>query len=162
MRDLQVMSATMEESNTEHHFVIADISRRAIATFVDYALYLSFYTLFLLGFGSSELIDGRLAYSLEGPLSVVPLVVWFVTFPVMESYEGMSIGKRMMKLRVVKTDGSAPGFLDTVKRRIADWVDFAFLGLPAIISSRNSSLSQRLGDRWAGTTVIDTRFTDTA
>ena len=45
--------------------------------------------------------------------------------------------------------------LDSIKRRICDWIDFALLGLPAFIIANNTSLRQRLGDLWAGTVVVD-------
>ena len=136
---------------------IAEIPRRGIAVFIDYFLFSFFYALFLIKFGETETVNGRLEYYLDWPIKAVPFVVWVLTFPVLESFEGKTVGKRIMKLQVVRLDGGTFTLLDSLKRRLLDWIDFAFLGLPSIISSQNSPTRQRFGDRFAKTTVIDTR-----
>lgn len=134
---------------------LAEIKRRALATFIDYLFFSVFHVWFLLEFGDTELIDGRQAFNIEGPLGFIPLIVWFITFPVMESVEGKTVGKLIMKLKVVRLDGQPLTLLDAIKRRVLDWIDFALLGLPSLIASTNSRFRQRLGDMWAKTSVID-------
>ena len=165
------MSAREEHSFSDNHFYgrpnvpfvkptefyLADLFRRAIATAIDYFIFSLFYAFLLVGYGNSEVVNGRPEYYLEGPLILIPVAVWFLTFPLMESREGMTIGKRWMKLKVIRLDSQPLTLGDTLKRRILDWIDFAFVGLPSIISSTNSAARQRLGDRLAGTTVIDIR-----
>lgn len=145
------------ENNSESGPYLAELPRRAVATALDYFLFSFFYALFIISFGKSEIINGRPEYYVEGALKVVPFIVWFLTFPLMESAEGRTIGKRLLRMQVVRLDGQRLTLVDCMKRRVLDWVDFALLGLPSIISSKNSATRQRLGDRWAGTTVVDWR-----
>ncbi len=138
--------------------MLASIQRRAAALLIDYLLFAFFHTLFLLEFGTKSVSDdGRPAFELEGYWNIVPVIIWILTFPVMEGFEGRTLGKKLMGLKVVKINGEPYGYFDAFKRRIADWVDFALLGLPAIIISHNTPLRQRLGDLWAGTCVIEFR-----
>lgn len=69
--------------------------------------------------------------------------------------EGQTIGKRVMKTKVVKIDGYQASFGDYLIRWVMRLVDIysnsAIVGVMAIVSSKNS---QRLGDMAAGTAVI--------
>lgn len=69
-------------------------------------------------------------------------------------FNGQSIGKKILKIRVVKKDGSMPTLGDYVMRWllfIADGPLMGGLGIIFILFSKNS---QRLGDMAAGTMVI--------
>jgi uncharacterized RDD family membrane protein YckC len=76
--------------------------------------------------------------------------------------EGQTIGKRVMKTKVVKIDGYQASFGDYLIRwamRIIDiYTNSAMVGVIAIVASKNA---QRLGDMAAGTAVISlkNRFT---
>lgn len=69
--------------------------------------------------------------------------------------EGQTIGKRVMKTKVVKIDGYQASFGDYLIRWVMRLVDIysnsAIVGIMSIVSSKNS---QRLGDMAAGTAVI--------
>jgi uncharacterized RDD family membrane protein YckC len=135
---------------------LAQISKRIIAALIDYFLFSMAYAMLLLAFGHEEkLDDGRPIVALEGWLKTIPFIVWIVTFPVMESFEGKTVGKKLMKLQVMKLNGTRYSLLDSMKRRICDWVEFALFGLPAFLIANNTSLRQRLGDLWAGTVVVN-------
>ena len=134
--------------------MLPSFRRRAFAVLVDYTLFALFHTLLSMQVGTkSENILGQPVFELNGYWEVVPVIVWILAFPVMEGFEGQTIGKRLTGLKVVKLDGSDYTYLDAFKRRICDWIDFAFIGLPAIIISRNTTYQRRLGDLWAGTFV---------
>ena len=66
---------------------------------------------------------------------------------------GQSVGKMVMRIRVVKKDGTTPGIGDFFMRWLLQLVDLGFSGVGAlvILISKNS---QRLGDLAAGTMVI--------
>ena len=135
---------------------LSKISKRVIASFVDYFLFALAYAFVLLSFGHEETMDnGQRTIELEGWLNIIPVILWIVTFPVMESFEGKTLGKKIMKLQVVKINGTAYSLLDSSKRRLCDWIDFSFLGLVGFLIASNSSLRQRLGDLWAGTVIVD-------
>ena len=136
---------------------LAQISKRIIASLIDYFLFSLAYAMLLLAFGKEgKFDDGRPTIELIGWLNSIPVMLWILTFPVMESFEGKTVGKKLLKLQVLKLNGSRYTLLDSFKRRICDWIDFALLGLPAFIIASNTSLRQRLGDLWAGTVVVDT------
>lgn len=135
-------------------YTLPSFRRRAFALLVDYSLFALFHTLFSMQFGvRSENALGQPVFELTGYWQMVPVIVWVLAFPVMEGFEGQTIGKRLTGLKVLKMDGSRYTYFDAFKRRICDWIDFALIGLPAIIISRNTTYNQRLGDLWAGTFV---------
>jgi uncharacterized RDD family membrane protein YckC len=68
---------------------------------------------------------------------------------------GQSFGKKIMKIKVVKLDGTQPGFGSYLLRSMFRLIDIsAFSPAVAIITIAVSKNSQRFGDMVAGTTVI--------
>ena len=135
---------------------LAQISKRIIASLIDYFLFSLAYAMLLLAFGKEgKFDDGRPTIELIGWLNSIPVLLWILTFPIMESFEGKTVGKKLLKLQVLKLNGTRYTLLDSFKRRICDWIDFALFGLPAFIIANNTSLRQRLGDLWAGTVIVD-------
>lgn len=68
---------------------------------------------------------------------------------------GQSIGKRQMKIKVVRLDGSAPGIGDYLLRWLLRVIDISLMsGAVAVLSIAITRNDQRLGDLAAGTTVI--------
>ncbi|MGZ5246465.1 MAG: RDD family protein [Flavitalea sp.] len=136
-------------------YTLPSFRRRAFAVLVDYILFALCHTLFAMQFGlRTENQLGQPVYEINGYLNIVPVLIWILAFPVMEGFEGMTLGKKITGLKVLKMDGSRYTYLDAFKRRVADWIDFALLGLPAIIISMNTTYHQRLGDLWARTLVV--------
>lgn len=72
--------------------------------------------------------------------------------------EGQTLGKRIVKIKVVKIDGYQAGFGDYLMRwilRLIDiWTNMGVIGLISLIVSEKT---QRLGDMAAGTAVISLR-----
>jgi len=65
---------------------------------------------------------------------------------------GQSLGKKLLKIRVVKVDGSVPGLGAYLLRWVLFLVDFpSGIGLLVMLLNKNS---QRIGDLAAGTMVI--------
>ena len=76
--------------------------------------------------------------------------------------DGQSIGKRQMKIRVVKVDGSSPGLGAYLMRWILRLIDLnLFGGGIAVLSIAITTRDQRLGDLAAGTTVVKVRNQET-
>ena len=121
----------------------------------------------------AEIVVGLTAVTLAGRISgqvlsifapwaiAVLIVVVFVTywgyFIVGEVFRnGRTLGKRIMRIRVVREDGSRVGVLESVIRNIVRVVDimpgtYGFGIIAVWISPR----AQRLGDMAAGTVVIE-------
>ena len=72
-------------------------------------------------------------------------------FFVMESLKGQTLGKKIMKLRVVHPDGSAATASKIAARTIARPIDYTLIGIVAVLASGKKR--QRIGDMLAGTIV---------
>ena len=68
---------------------------------------------------------------------------------------GQTPGKRIMKVKVVRLDGTSPGVGDYVMRWIFRLVDFYILsGAIAVVAIAVGGKGQRIGDILAGTSVV--------
>lgn len=77
-------------------------------------------------------------------------------------FDGQSLGKKAMEIRVVSLDGNRPGLGQFLIRWLFRLVDFTLTqSLCAVISVAASQQHQRLGDMVAGTAVIKTRIRTT-
>lgn len=65
---------------------------------------------------------------------------------------GQSFGKKILKLKVVKLDGTQPGFGSYLIRSMFRILDDGLIGIIAIAATQKT---QRIGDMVAGTTVIE-------
>lgn len=128
------------------------ILRRSIATIIDYGLYLVFFSWFVVTYGQPNDEGG---YTLSNdPKGWWIFVVWIIYFPIIESIRGQTLGKLILGLRVVTTNGDSISFGQAVKRHLVDMIDFFFFGMVAIITIKNTPDHQRVGDLWAKTIVI--------
>lgn len=73
-----------------------------------------------------------------------------------EGLGGTTVGKLLLGLRVVRIDGRPCGVGAALLRAVLRFVDGMLFGLPAVLSMREP-LNQRLGDRAAGTLVVEAR-----
>jgi uncharacterized RDD family membrane protein YckC len=73
-------------------------------------------------------------------------------------FEGQSVGKMMVGIRVIREDGRSGSFFNYFMRWILRPVDIAAtFGVVAIVSVAVTGKQQRLGDILAGTVVVRTR-----
>jgi uncharacterized RDD family membrane protein YckC len=91
---------------------------------------------------------------------VVALLGWLAGFAAIQAFTGATPGKHVVGLRVVTASGDRAGPRRNVIRSLAWAVDgFPYVvplaGYAAAFGDRDA---QRLGDRWAGTYVVDQRF----
>ncbi len=125
--------------------------RRIIATIIDYSIFfLVFYT-FVMSFGEPNNEGGK---TVTGHLALIPELYWFIYFVVVESEAGSTLGHYLLNLKVVNLDGTSIGFLQAFKRRVLDFIDILYFGIPAFIAVKNSQNNQRIGDMWAKTIVV--------
>lgn len=68
--------------------------------------------------------------------------------------DGQSVGKKQMRIKVIRLDGSQPSFANFIMRWILRFIDMPFYGGVALMSIIVTKQDQRLGDLAAGTTVI--------
>jgi uncharacterized RDD family membrane protein YckC len=83
------------------------------------------------------------------------IMAWFIIFPVIEYFnKGQTLGKWILRVKVISEDGLRPRFDQTLLRHLMDPFDnipgFGLLGL--IVASSNYN-QQRIGDK-AGKTIV--------
>ncbi|RLE45407.1 MAG: RDD family protein [Candidatus Methanomethylicota archaeon] len=85
---------------------------------------------------------------------MIPL--WLVYFVLQEGLWGQTIGKRITKIKVVKTNGEKAGWLKVLIRNLFRFIDVIgpspyAVGMISIMVTKNR---QRIGDIIAGTKVV--------
>jgi hypothetical protein len=105
--------------------------------------------------GLNDWLDGLDGWSIAAVLFVFFSPVIFYSLVLESLLEGQTIGKRLMKTKVVKIDGYQASFGDYIIRWVFRIVDVNISsGIIGLITMIISSKTQRLGDMTAGTAVI--------
>jgi uncharacterized RDD family membrane protein YckC len=121
-------------------------NRRVLAALVDLAIVSAGAALIL--FAGDSLTGER-----QGALSAVILGWALYYFFALESGDGQTVGKRLMKLRVVRANGAPAGMREVAVRTVLRVVDNYLIGL--IVMLATGERRQRIGDLAAGTIVVD-------
>jgi uncharacterized RDD family membrane protein YckC len=144
------------EINTSQNVLIeyptANVGLRIVSQLLDF-VFIIVYSLIiagildLLNFGGASII-----------LFFLP--VFFYSFIMESVFQGQSLGKMILKLKVVRLDGSHATLLHYFIRWMFRLIDVMFFyGIIGIISVATGNKGQRLGDRAAGTTVVSLQKT---
>jgi uncharacterized RDD family membrane protein YckC len=91
---------------------------------------------------------------LGGQATLFLLFLVLCYYVLAEAYTGMTLGKRIVGIRVVEEDGSELRFGAAVVRNLLRLVDGLFLYLIGAIFAFSSPRGQRIGDRAAHTVVV--------
>ena len=138
--------------NTSQNVLIihpaASIGKRMFAQIIDFAI-LTFYFIALSILLASFSIESTSTYLVFS----IPAI--FYSFLMELFFQGQSVGKMAMHIRVVKLEGSQPTVINYFTRWIIRLVDIPFYGSVAIITIAVNGKGQRLGDIAADTTVIN-------
>ncbi|MFI5450327.1 MAG: RDD family protein [Candidatus Bathyarchaeia archaeon] len=110
---------------------------------------------FLLRFG----MTGSFSFDLFGAGALTLLAAWWLIsllyFAILEGTKGATIGKMLLKIKVVQEDGKPCGIVPAFVRNILRIVDaLPILYIIGILLISRSDKKQRLGDRVAKTVVI--------
>jgi len=89
----------------------------------------------------------------QGALGAVILGWALYYFFALESGDGQTVGKKLMKLRVARVNGSPVGMREVAVRTVLRVVDNYLVGL--IVMLATGERRQRIGDLAAGTIVVD-------
>jgi len=142
--------------NIDIDYEIAGLGERILARLIDIGL---FVLIFLLGVIIASITNSIV----EGSGLVIILVIYFTLFVLYDLLfeifmNGQSVGKRIMKIKVISLDGGRPTVGQYLMRWIFRIVDFALIepGLVALVVAAVSEKPQRLGDIVAGTMLIRT------
>jgi uncharacterized RDD family membrane protein YckC len=127
-------------------------NRRVLAALVDLAIVVAGTVVIL--FAADALSGDR--GDVRGALGAVVLGWALYYYFAMESGDGQTVGKKLLKLRVVRADGRPAGMREIAVRtvlRVVDGVGCYIVGL--IVMLATGQRRQRLGDLAAGTIVVD-------
>ena len=143
--------------NIDIEYDVAGLGERIAARMIDMGIFILLYFLGILfmavladaGIGDVGLIVLLIIY---GALYVFYDLVCELFF------NGQSVGKRAMKIKVISLNGAQPGLGQYVLRWVFRIVDFLITsGLGAIISVAVTDKKQRIGDLVANTTLVKTK-----
>lgn len=145
--------------NVKINFKAASAGERIGSYFIDLAIKIAYclvvYWIFFYWLNLDRLFQNLDQWSVMTILLVFyfPVVIYSIT---LESiFEGQTIGKKLVKIKVVKIDGYQAGFSDYLMRWFFRLIDITMLnGIIALITVVSSKKGQRLGDMVAGTSVI--------
>ncbi|MGN0003421.1 MAG: RDD family protein [Sphingobacterium composti] len=141
--------------NVNFEYKLAPVGTRIIAFAIDYGFMLLYIFALVLFFDSTNVLEGLDNWSLWGIYSLVSLPVFFYTIGTEVLMNGQTFGKKIMKLKVVKIDGTRATFYQYFIRWVSNAVDiFMSMGGIGLMSIILSQKGQRLGDIAADTTVI--------
>jgi uncharacterized RDD family membrane protein YckC len=144
MENLSITSA----QNVQIEHPVASVGERIVSTFLDF-LFMSAYLIMMLLISGISKSSGYLYWFIV----FLPVISYHLLFEVF--MEGQSLGKTIMKIKVMNSDGSRPGFTSYFLRWIFRIIDVSFLfGGIAVITIITNGKGKRLGDLAANTTVI--------
>ena len=148
MKNLEIQTT----QNIAIQYGIASIGERFLATLLDLAV-IGTYFFFI------AIIGDTVSFGNEPALVFLAFLPVFVYHLLSEIFmNGQSLGKKVLKIKVVKIDGSEPSIGNYFVRWIFRLIDInVSYGSVAIITVAANGKGQRLGDIVAKTSVISTK-----
>ncbi len=152
MSELQINTT----QNVKITFNAAGVGERILAFIMDAAIkwgYLAVANFFMQMLGLNSVFSNLDQWSEIAISVIVGLPVMFYTLTLESFMEGQTLGKKIMKIKVVKIDGYQATFADYLVRWFFRIVDVYFLALGLFVMIFNKR-TQRIGDMATGTAVI--------
>ncbi len=137
--------------NIDIDYEIGGLGERILARLIDFAVFLPF--LFAAMFAIPYLSN----FGIGAYFIILGIIFVFYDLLCEVFFNGQSLGKRVMKIKVISLDGARPKFSQYLLRWLFRLVDFSLTaGLGALITAAMSDNGQRIGDIVAGTVLIRT------
>ncbi len=134
---------------------VAGVGDRILAFLIDSVILFIYIVLISIVFTSLTFTSDSILISMTIGL---PILLYHLLWE--QFWNGQSPGKAVMKIRVVKIDGSKPAFSNYLMRWLLRLIDITILsGAVALVVILFNGRGQRLGDLAAGTTVISEKKT---
>jgi uncharacterized RDD family membrane protein YckC len=137
--------------NIDIDYEIGGLGERILARLLDYAVFIPFLLAAIFIFPVvTDMVSGIYAI-------IIAALFVFYDLICEVFFNGQSIGKLIMKIRVISLDGARPKSSQYLLRWLFRLVDFAITGgLGALITAALSENGQRIGDIVAGTVLVRT------
>jgi uncharacterized RDD family membrane protein YckC len=144
--------------NIDIEYEIAGLGERIAARCIDLAGFLVIGAIGLVLMGVAQM-------SMSGNASLVVFFIFLAIFVFYDlvceiTMDGQTLGKKVLKIKVISIDGTQPTFGQYIFRWLFRVIDFGFpfgWGVVALVSVAVTKNHQRLGDLLAKTTLIKTK-----
>jgi uncharacterized RDD family membrane protein YckC len=144
--------------NIDIDYEIAGLGERIAARCIDLAIFLVIGAIGLVLMGVAQM-------SMSGNASLVVFFIFLAIFVFYDlvceiTMDGQTLGKKVLKIKVISIDGTQPTFGQYIFRWLFRIIDFGFpfgWGVVALISVAVTKNHQRLGDILGKTTLIKTK-----
>ena len=145
--------------NVRINFNAASVGERMLASLLDllikaaYVIVVAYIFFYLLGI--SRLLDHTDMWSGAAIIILFFFPVMIYSVALESFFEGQTLGKKLIKIKVVKIDGYQASFGDYLIRWLFRIVENNMMGgIIGLIAMAMNSKTQRMGDMAAGTAVI--------
>lgn len=162
IHDVEGWAEVADVEKRRTHLPLAAFKKRTFAFLIDFIIILAITSVISL---TPELITPFTLIKLESQISTVLIITvglsWFYS-TLLEGFNGQSLGKRFVGLKVVRTDGKKMSYDHAAVRNFGKLLPL--LPIDVLVGWRiKNDMFQRYFDKFAGTTVIDLRskFTST-
>lgn len=140
--------------NVNIEYRLASVGTRLLSMAIDYAIIVA-YAIFMTKLILPIFVDSKDQWTYFGIMSLLLLPAFFYHLAFETFLEGQSLGKMIMKTKVVKIDGSRATIYEYFIRWTMSIIDIWMLGgVIGLVSIILTKKSQRIGDLAASTTVI--------
>ena len=151
--------AIVTTQNVTIRFQAASVGDRILAYVLDWLIKIAYaitvYYVFFVAVGIEDWANRLDNWSQISVYVIFYFPIIFYSLLLESIFEGQTLGKKMMKTKVVKIDGYQATFGDYIIRWLFRLIDISTnSGMIGLITMISSSKTQRLGDMAAGTTVI--------
>lgn len=153
MSNLQINTT----QNVNLDYTIVSIGERILAFLIDgFILYLYLILVNYIGAALGYVFED--AWTQFGLQSLIFLPAMFYSLVMHSLFNGRTVGKMLLKMRVVRLDGTPVHWSNYLVRWMLRLVDiWLFMGSIGLLTILFSDRRQRLGDAAAGTVVIGTK-----
>lgn len=153
MSNLQINTT----QNVNLNYKIVSVGERIVAFFIDaFILYLYAVLVDFIGDAIGYIYED--GWTQRGIVALIFLPASCYSLVMHSIFNGRTVGKMLLKMRVVKLDGSPVHWSNYLVRWMLRLVDiWTFLGSIGLLTILFSERRQRLGDAAAGTVVISTK-----
>lgn len=147
--------------NVTINFTAASIGHRLLAFGIDLLIMIAYIisVFMLLHYsGLLSIVQGMDGWSQMAVNSLIFIPVMFYSLIFETFFEGQSLGKKLVRIKVVKIEGYQASFGDYLIRWLLRLIDIVICsGVVGFVAIVVNSKAQRLGDMAAGTSVITLR-----